>query len=356
MAANQEDTPEDNRKKGLQEDDVPIESLGAVGGAPIGENIGQMVNHPLPEFTVVYTDGSATPANRDRKASAGIGVFWGKGSSYNISERIGGRQSNNRAELIACCRALQQAKLRKIPYLEIRTDSQFVVQAATKWIHMWLAKGWKSVKGAALTCGTECMALMHFQNSFEGRIAYFWIPGHLNIAGNEEADALARAGAAMDVKGTELFEPLPHNPGVVEITLEPHLLPPPSMEVNGVKPKPGNMAFCLATTASTQGADLRTNSHVSSICTPCGTRRKRSTGVPKEACPDTPSTSSLSSDSELSLPSPPPNMDARTKLLDSVNEEVRERHRAGSFFKSKTDNSDLNDSGFLSPRRKALTK
>lgn len=59
-------------------------------------------------FTVVYTDGACTN-NGYGGALGGIGVYWGPGDERNISEPLPrGRQTNNRAEILACAKAVEQ--------------------------------------------------------------------------------------------------------------------------------------------------------------------------------------------------------------------------------------------------------
>ncbi|XP_064364566.1 ribonuclease H1 isoform X3 [Dromaius novaehollandiae] len=50
------------------------------------------------DFAVVYTDGCCSGNGRNR-ARAGIGVYWGPGHPLNTSERLPGRQTNQRAEI-----------------------------------------------------------------------------------------------------------------------------------------------------------------------------------------------------------------------------------------------------------------
>ncbi|XP_062064894.1 ribonuclease H1 isoform X3 [Lepus europaeus] len=52
----------------------------------------------LGEFVVVYTDGCCS-SNGRRRARAGIGVYWGPGHPLNLSIRLPGRQTNQRAEI-----------------------------------------------------------------------------------------------------------------------------------------------------------------------------------------------------------------------------------------------------------------
>lgn len=85
--------------------------------------------------SIVYTDGACFN-NGSKFAKAGIGVYWGKDSAYNIAEPLAGRQTNNRAEIHAAVRALEQAKERGLTKLTIRTDSNFLKNSYHNWVHI----------------------------------------------------------------------------------------------------------------------------------------------------------------------------------------------------------------------------
>ncbi|VFV39331.1 ribonuclease h1-like [Lynx pardinus] len=82
---------------------------------------------PLPgDFVVVYTDGCCS-SNGRRRARAGIGVYWGPGHPLNLGIRLPGRQTNQRAEIHAACKAIEQAKAQNIKKLVLYTDSMFTI-------------------------------------------------------------------------------------------------------------------------------------------------------------------------------------------------------------------------------------
>nr|XP_025723481.1 ribonuclease H1 isoform X3 [Callorhinus ursinus] len=88
---------------------------------------------PLPgEFVVVYTDGCCV-SNGRRRARAGIGVYWGPGHPLNVGFRLPGRQTNQRAEIHAACKAIEQAKAQNIKKLVLYTDSMFTINDACSW-------------------------------------------------------------------------------------------------------------------------------------------------------------------------------------------------------------------------------
>ncbi|XP_074059358.1 ribonuclease H1-like [Macrotis lagotis] len=98
------------------------------------------------DATVVYIDGCCS-SNGKRKARAGIGVYWGPGHPLNIGERLPGRQTNQRAEIHAACKAIEQAKNQNISKLVLYTDSMFTINGITNWVKDWKKNGWKTSTG-----------------------------------------------------------------------------------------------------------------------------------------------------------------------------------------------------------------
>ncbi|XP_063771539.1 ribonuclease H1-like [Pseudophryne corroboree] len=148
---------------------------------------------------VVYTDGCCSRNGR-LKARAGIGVYWGQHHPLNVAERLEGRQTNQRAEILAACKALEQARSQNIAKLVLYTDSKFTINGATKWIHSWKKNGWKLATGKDVINREDFEKLEHLAHGID--VNWMHIPGHAGFQGNEEADKLARAGAQKSSLGT----------------------------------------------------------------------------------------------------------------------------------------------------------
>jgi len=100
--------------------------------------------------------------------------------------------TNNRMELMAAIAVLEA--LSRPSSITIVTDSAYVKGGVTGWIHGWKRNGWKTadrkpVKNEDLWRRLDAAAARH-------AIAWEWVKGHAGHAGNERADALARAGMA----------------------------------------------------------------------------------------------------------------------------------------------------------------
>ncbi|XP_070781913.1 ribonuclease H1 isoform X1 [Enoplosus armatus] len=145
------------------------------------------------DAVVVYTDGCCS-ANGRKGARAGIGVYWGCNHPLNVAERLHGRQTNQRAEVQAACKALEQAKENNIKKLVLYTDSKFTINGVTSWVKNWKLNGWRLKSGGQIINKDDFVKLDRLNAELE--VVWLHIPGHAGYRGNEEADRLSREGAA----------------------------------------------------------------------------------------------------------------------------------------------------------------
>ncbi|XP_018416008.1 PREDICTED: ribonuclease H1-like [Nanorana parkeri] len=141
---------------------------------------------------MVYTDGCCSRNGR-YGATGGIGVYWGPDSSLNVSERLEGRQTNQRAEIQAACKAVQQAQSQDINRLNVRTDSEFTIKGMTEWVPRWKQNGWKTIHGGDVVNKEDFQKLDNLCKQVD--VTWTHVPGHTGHEGNEMADHLARSGA-----------------------------------------------------------------------------------------------------------------------------------------------------------------
>jgi len=116
------------------------------------------------------------------------------GSVIKERELSGGEAetTNNRMELLAAITALET--LAKPSALTIITDSAYVKNGVTGWIHGWKRNGWKPsakkpVKNVDLWQRLDTAQQRH-------DVTWEWVKGHAGHPENERADELARAGMA----------------------------------------------------------------------------------------------------------------------------------------------------------------
>ncbi|RCI03574.1 Ribonuclease H1 [Rhizopus stolonifer] len=143
--------------------------------------------------TIVYTDGACS-GNGQVGSRAGYGVYWGDDDARNTSERLLGKQTNQRAEATAVIHALKQSQ--RLPgLLEIRTDSRYVINAVTDWSKAWIKNGWKSAKGKPVENKDVFEEILNLMDTRKGPVEFVYVAGHTGEEGNEKADQLAVEGA-----------------------------------------------------------------------------------------------------------------------------------------------------------------
>ncbi|KRX88203.1 Ribonuclease H1 [Trichinella pseudospiralis] len=142
-------------------------------------------------FAVCYTDGACVN-NGKLGARAGIGVYWGENDPRNVSEPLKGLQTNNRAEIEACSRAIEQAKRDGITHLEIRTDSKYVLKCVTEWMPKWRKNNWVKPDGEMVKNLDDLLHLDRLANSIN--VKWTYVVAHSGTEGNEKADMLAKSG------------------------------------------------------------------------------------------------------------------------------------------------------------------
>ncbi|PZR06381.1 MAG: ribonuclease HI [Archangium gephyra] len=137
----------------------------------------------------IFTDGACS-------GNPGPGG-WGALLKWGGKEReiFGGEKetTNNRMELTAVIKALEA--LSRPVKVRLFTDSTYVMQGITKWIHGWKKNGWKTsskepVKNADLWRALEAATERH-------DIEWRWVKGHAGHDGNERADQLANKGVEL---------------------------------------------------------------------------------------------------------------------------------------------------------------
>jgi ribonuclease HI len=137
---------------------------------------------------IIHTDGACS-------GNPGPGG-WGAVLQYNgtVKELKGGAKltTNNQMELTAAIEALNA--LKRPCAIELHTDSVYVKDGLTKWIHGWKKNGWrtaakKPVKNAELWKALDAAVQQH-------TIDWRWVKGHAGDAMNERADVLANEGMA----------------------------------------------------------------------------------------------------------------------------------------------------------------
>ncbi len=147
----------------------------------------------------IYTDGACS-------GNPGPGG-WAAILRYGDREKgiygWSGMTTNNRMELLAAIRALEA--LKRPCQAEIFTDSQYLRQGITSWIHRWKKNGWmtgskKPVKNQDLWKKLDSLCARH-------NISWHWVKGHAGHPENEEVDAMARDAISKGMAGKLAEDP-----------------------------------------------------------------------------------------------------------------------------------------------------
>ena len=135
---------------------------------------------------IIHTDGAC----KGNPGPGGWGAILQAGGKSK--EMSGGEPltTNNRMELTAAIMALEA--LTRPCEIDLHTDSKYVMDGITSWIHGWKARGWKTadkkpVKNDDLWKRLDAARARH-------NVKWHWVKGHAGHALNERADQLANRG------------------------------------------------------------------------------------------------------------------------------------------------------------------
>tara|TARA_B100001989_G_scaffold252631_1_gene235405 strand:- start:1278 stop:1718 length:441 start_codon:yes stop_codon:yes gene_type:complete len=140
----------------------------------------------MEKYIYIYTDGAC-------RGNPGPGG-WGALLKYenHIKEIKGGSllTTNNIMELTAVIESLNLLKFKS--KVVVTTDSAYVKNGITTWIHNWKLKGWKTaskkpVKNKELWMKLDTLSSKH-------DILWKWVKGHSGNPDNDRADFLANQG------------------------------------------------------------------------------------------------------------------------------------------------------------------
>ncbi len=135
---------------------------------------------------IIHTDGAC----KGNPGPGGWGAILQAGGK--TKEICGGERltTNNRMELTAAIMALEA--LTRPCNIDLHTDSKYVMDGITGWIHGWKARGWKTadkkpVKNDDLWKRLDIARARH-------EVKWHWVKGHAGHELNERADQLANRG------------------------------------------------------------------------------------------------------------------------------------------------------------------
>ena len=135
----------------------------------------------------IFTDGAC----KGNPGPGGWGALLRVGRHEKELSGSEPQTTNNRMELTAAIRALQ-ALIEPCEVI-LHSDSKYVLDGITKWVHGWQKNGWKNaskqpVRNADLWHELIAAAKQH-------QVEWVWVKGHNGHAENERVDTLACAAA-----------------------------------------------------------------------------------------------------------------------------------------------------------------
>ena len=136
----------------------------------------------------VYTDGAC----KGNPGPGGWGVYIQ--SNENEKELYGGNPetTNNQMEMQAALEALKHLK-DKDEVIELYTDSNYLRQGITEWIHKWKTNNWKTAAKKPVANRDLWIEISDLNEKMN--VQWNWVKGHAGDPGNERADELANIGA-----------------------------------------------------------------------------------------------------------------------------------------------------------------
>ena len=137
---------------------------------------------------IIHTDGACS----GNPGPGGWGAILSSGQHEKELKGGEAHTTNNRMELMAAIAALEA--LKKPSTVDLHTDSQYVQQGISQWIHGWKRNGWrtadkKPVKNTDLWQRLDAALARH-------HVRWHWVKGHVGHELNERADQLARSAIA----------------------------------------------------------------------------------------------------------------------------------------------------------------
>ena len=140
----------------------------------------------------IFTDGAC-------KGNPGPGGWGAVIRSGSREKEISGGEAlttNNRMELMAAIRGLEA--LKRPCRVNLYTDSNYVRDGITKWVHGWKRNGWKTADRKPVKNAEIWQALIDAAATHE--VDWHWVKGHSGHPENERADQLACDAAGQFMK------------------------------------------------------------------------------------------------------------------------------------------------------------
>lgn len=149
---------------------------------------------------IIFCDG----ASKGNPGPGGWGAIVARAGSVTELGGHAEQTTNNRMELTAALRALELVARQADAPVVVHTDSSYVINGITKWVHGWQRNGWLTKEKKEVLNKDLWGPLVAVAESLAHGIAWEYVGGHVGIKGNERVDAIASDFA--EGKHVELYD------------------------------------------------------------------------------------------------------------------------------------------------------
>jgi len=137
----------------------------------------------MTDSVTIYTDGGC----RGNPGPGGWGAVLLWAEHRKELKGSEGDTTNNRMELLAAIEGLRV--LNRAVQVKLYTDSKYVKQGITQWIHGWKKNGWKTASKKPVKNQDLWQQLDSLISEYD--VSWHWVKGHAGDPMNELADKLA---------------------------------------------------------------------------------------------------------------------------------------------------------------------
>lgn len=134
----------------------------------------------------IFTDGAA----KGNPGPGGWGAIIHDGTTVTELGGAAALTTNNRMEMEAVIHSLDTLRTSAAQII-VHSDSAYVIQGITQWIHGWKKRGWKTAQGGDVLNRDLWERLDTLARAHRGRLRWVQVPGHAGVPGNERADGIA---------------------------------------------------------------------------------------------------------------------------------------------------------------------
>ena len=150
---------------------------------------------------ILYTDGGCNNTTDKFGAYAFVCVQMEHGSNFASANKVGKmlygvsksaeNTTNNRMELLAVSKGMEESNRRELQIDLVVTDSEYVKKGIMEWSENWRRNKWRKSDGSPLANGEIWRELLDIHITIKTRVVH--VRGHNGVYWNEVCDKLCTA-------------------------------------------------------------------------------------------------------------------------------------------------------------------